>query len=316
MKKCFVFFSFLFLFIFDVYSFWIWSPKTGKWKNPEVDYYTTPSLHLKSALDYFNKSKYKQALKEFKKIITHYPDSKEASEAQYYIAKCLEALKKPYHAFLEYNKLIITYPNSKRIQEALAGEFNIGKTLLAWRPKHLLGVPLVLLEDHPSVEIFKKIVETSPHSEYAPKALYELGLFFVDNRRYEEAEEAFNKLIENYPESALAEKARYKSVIIKSKSLGGADYDFAEAEKIEKNLEEFLSKKGSSDYKEKEIYRELNSLREKEAKRNFDIASFYEKQGKIKSAIIYYKIVVDESPNTSFAKCAKEKIKVLEGERK
>ncbi len=305
-----VFFTLLII-IPNIYAFWIWSPKTGQWRSSNS--IRTPDLQLKDALEDFSNHKYKKALGEFRKIVRQFPDAYEAAEAQYYIGKCFEALKNPYRAYLEYNKLIEIYPNSKHIQEAVRAQFNIGKSFLEWKEKRILGVPLVLLSDHPSVEIFRKIVDTSPNSEYAPKALYELADFFEKRNRLDEAKEVLHKLIDNYPENELAKKARYKLAFIKSKILTETDYDLTEAEDAERDLKQLLTERGDSDSSALKASEELANLREKEAKKNFDIASFYEKQNRFKSAVIYYRIVMDKYPDTSFAELAKERIESLKG---
>lgn len=295
---------------FDSYAFWIFSPKKDKWLGSAASY-SGPVSQLKDAKGYFNNHKYKRALKEFAKLIKRFPDSKEAAEAQYYIALSFEKINDPYRAFLEYNKLITTYPNSNRIQDAVASEFRIGTDFLKWKPKRVLGVPLSLFEDHPSVEIFNKIVKTSPYSEYAPRALYKLGVFFIEHSRNEEAKEAFKKLVDNYPDSKLAAKARYRLALAISNSIPATDYDQSDISEAYRRLEDISSGKDKNNKEAKDVLEEMKTIRAREAKKNFDIASFYEKQNKFKSALVYYRIVADKYKDTSFAGIARRKIEIL-----
>jgi TolA-binding protein len=199
-RKIFIF-AFLVFFSFNAYSFWIWSPKTQKWKNPKYSPLATPFLQFKEAEKYFNEKLYKEAHREFKKLLINYPDSKEAAEAQYYLGRCLEEMNQPYAAFLEYQKVIESYPNSKRINEIVEREYNIGEYFLNREPKKWLGVSLYDLVEHPSIEILRKIVDKTPYSPCAPKAQYKLGLLFMQLGRYEEAKDAFQKVIDSYPEN-------------------------------------------------------------------------------------------------------------------
>jgi len=292
------------------YAFWIWSPKTKRWLNPQSASYISPDLQLKGALNYFNSHKYKLALGKFRGLIKRYPDARQAAQAQYYVGRCFENLRQPYRAFEAYNKLISTYPNSKKIQTALAAEFAIGKSFLSWKAKRILGMPLTLMEDHPAVEIFKKIVATSPYSKYAPKSLYNLGVFFIKRARYEEAKSALEKLIDNYPESALVDKARYELAMSSSHASLNEDYDQSGTIQARQDLEEFLQDNNSAGVA-KRASQQLNIIKEKEAKKNFDTALFYERQDRFSSALIYYHIVVNNYPGTSFAKLAHSKIKTL-----
>ncbi|MFT5387418.1 MAG: outer membrane protein assembly factor BamD, partial [Candidatus Omnitrophota bacterium] len=52
-------------------------------------------------------------------------------------------------------------------------------------------------------------------------------------------------------------------------------------------------------------------LREKESENNYIIAKFYEKQKNYQSAKIYYRIVVDEYPNSKFSKKALTRMQTL-----
>ena len=310
MKRTIIIIVLLILVTFDSYSFWIWSPRKDKWLNSAASY-SGPVRELKDAMGYFDEHKYKRALKEFIKLIKRFPDSREAAQAQYYIAVCFEKIKEPYRAFLEYNKLVTTYPNSNRIQDAVAAELRIGTDFLKWKERRLLGVPLSLFEDHPSVEIFNKIVETSPYSEYAPRALYKLGEFFIEHSRNEEAKEAFKKLIDNYPDSEFAAKAKYRLALVISSSIPGTDYDQSDISEAYRRLEEILSDKDKNGKEAESASKEMEAIRTQEAKKNFDIASFYEKQNRFRSALVYYRIVADKYGDTSFAEMSRRKIKIL-----
>jgi len=297
----------------NAFSFWIWSPKTQKWKNPEYSAKANPQNQLKEALMFFDKKQYKRSLKEFKKIIKAYADAKEASEGQYFIARCYEELDQLYKAHLEYQKVVSMYPNSVRIQEAIKRSYDLGESLLTWSPKRFLGVPMTVLEDHPSIEIFKKIVEVAPYSEYAPKALHEMGVLLLDKKRFEEAKVTFEQLIDQYPEDELSSGAKYKLALATSETSLNPDYDQSATKEATQRMKDFIGQYSSSDTAI-EAEKQLSSLKAKEAEKNFDTAQFYEKQGKSKSALIYYKLVFSGNPKSLLAKAAKEKIELLRGE--
>jgi outer membrane protein assembly factor BamD (BamD/ComL family) len=307
MKKILVFLTFI-LFSTQVYPFWIWSPKLKKWKNPSYSPLPTPQLQLNAAIKEFEANRFKPAIKEFKKILIHYPDSQEASEAQYYLGRCWEELKKPYQAFLAYQKVIDTYPNSKRIQEIIEREYNIGEHFLNREPKKWLGISWYDLTEHPSMEIFRRIVENAPHSEYAPRAQYKLGILLFKLNRFEEAREAFGKLLDDYPESDWVEAAKYQLALSSAQISLGPDYDGTLRKEAMDKFGEFLEKHPQSQISQ-QAEANFKALREEEAKRNFNIAQFYQKQNKLESAIIYYEFVVNNFSDTEFAKKAQAQLK-------
>jgi outer membrane protein assembly factor BamD len=308
-----IIFCSLALISFNAYSFWIWSPKTQKWKNPKYSPLATPYLQFKEAEKLFEEKNYKDAYTAFRKLLVHYPDSRDAAEAQYFIGRCLEEMHKPYQAFLEYQKVIDSYPNSQRINEIVQRQYDIGEYFLNRSPKQWLGVSVYDFMDHPAVEIFKKIVDKVPYSTYASRAQYKLGLLLLQLGRYDEARDAFQKVCDNYPDSEWASPAKFQLAIATSKSAGGADYDSTAVEEATKKLTEFVQKHPEADISPQAIA-QLKELRNREAKKNFDIAEFYAKQKKNKAAEAYYRIVADRFADSEYldkAKAALEKLKQI-----
>lgn len=295
---------------FNAYSFWIWSPKTQKWKNPKYSPLATPYLQFKEAEKLFNEKNYKDAYVAFRKLLTHYPDSKDAAEAQYFLGRCLEEMNKPYQAFLEYQKVIDSYPNSQRINEVIERQYNIGEYFLNRGPRQWLGVSMYDFMDHPSVEIFRKIVDKVPYSPYASKAQYKLGLLLLQLGRYDEARDAFQKVCDNYPDSEWSSPAKFQLAIATSKAAGAADYDSTAVEEATKKLTEFVREHPEADISPQAL-EQLKELRNREAKKNFDIAEFYVKQKKHKAAKVYYRAILERYPDSEYVNKAKAALESL-----
>ena len=301
----------LLLFSFDAYPFWIWSPKTQEWKNPQYSALATPYLQYKHALKYFEEDKFKEAYEEFKKLLINYPDAKEAAEAQYYLARCLEKFDKPYDAFLEYQKLIDSYPNSQRINEVVEREYNIGEYFLNREHKEWLGLSLYDFVEHPSIQIFGGIVHKVPYSEYAPRAQYKLGMILFQLGRYEESREAFQKVIDSYSDSEWATPAKYQLALATSRAFPGADYDSSYLQEATSRLDEFIKEHPEANISS-EAEDQLEILRNKEARKIFDTGQFYENQDQYNSGVIYYKKVVKNYPDSDYYDLAVERIEELE----
>ena len=309
MKKVCLLLFFLF-FSYTVYPFWIWSPKTNEWRNSKHSAPVTPYIQQNKALELFEKGEYKKAYREFNRVLKSYPDAKESAEAQYYVAKCLEKLDKFYEAFLEYQKLITSYPNSQRLNEAIERQYSIGELFMDKEHKKILGLSKYDFMDHPAVEIFKKIVDNAPYSDYAPGSQYKMGVILMELGRYDEAGEAFLKVINEYPDSEWTASAKYQSAIAAEKRISGVDYDSSNLGEASTRLEEFIK-----EYPEAKVSFEaesrLKELRNKEAKKNFDIAQFYDNQGKYKSALNYYKKVVKNYSGSSYYKVSLKRFEEL-----
>jgi outer membrane protein assembly factor BamD len=292
-----------------VYSFWIWTPKTGKWVNPKNVAKDNPKAQFEYALSFFNEKKLDDALREFKKLLKEYPKSFEASESQYYLGLIEEERGNLYEAYQAYQKLIDKYPFSERIKDVVEKEYNIAEKFMSGYKRKALGMTLPV--ENPAIEIFAKVVENSTYGPLAPKAQYKLGLVLKGVQRYYEAEDAFNKIVSNYPDSEWAEPAKFQIASCRAAVSRSPDYDQGAAGEAKQKFEEFVREHPDAVLsQEAEI--NIAKLNEKEAAANFNTGRFYEKQKAYKAAKIYYSNVTNNYPKSVWAARSLERLQVLE----
>lgn len=315
MKKKIIFLTFfllLFSFAFpELPAYWIWTPETNRWINPKYEPKETPEEQFDWALSFYLKEDYKAAFKEFRKVLRYYPRSRQAPRARFYAGQCLEKRGDYYKAFKEYQKVIDEYPGSEVINEVIERQFKIGELFLKGKKKKFMGVewtPLFMNEK--AAEVFRKVIENAPYGEYADKAQFKLGFSFEKSRRYDEAVAEYKKLLKEYPESELVDEAKYRIALCLYKFSRPSDYDDSAALEAKQNFENFVKEHPDSLMKEKAQQR-LRELNERESRKIFDIARFYERQGNFESAIIYYQEIIDKYPQTKWAQEAGEKIEEL-----
>jgi outer membrane assembly lipoprotein YfiO len=294
-------------------AFWIWSPKTKKWVNPKNDPKSNPKEQLKHALGFYGEKKYDQAKREFKRLLDAFPKSAEAAESQYYLGVIEEAQDNLYEAYLAYQRVIDKYPFSERIQQIIEREYKIAEAFMSGKKRKALGI--VLPVDNPAIEIFSKIVENSTYGPLAPAAQYKLGLVLKGLMRYYEAEEAFNKVITNYPKSEWVTPAQFQLAVSRAAVSKGTEYDQGAAEEAKEKFQEFLEQHPDA-VLSRDAQANIAQLREKEAESSFDIARFYERQGQYDAAKIYYKEIVSNYPDNSWAARALERLRVMEKQRR
>ncbi|MDD5070778.1 MAG: outer membrane protein assembly factor BamD, partial [Candidatus Omnitrophica bacterium] len=179
------------------------------------------------------------------------------------------------------------------INEVVKRQYEIGENFLTKSSKGWLGVSVYDFVNHPSIEIFKKIVDKVPYSPYASSAQYKLGVLYVKLGRFDDAVDEFQKVIDNYPDTEWAAPARYQLAIATSKSSYGNQYDSTALDEARKRLEEFIELHPDADIS-LDASKQLDSMRQREAAKNFETAEFYEKQLKFEAAILYYQIVVSD----------------------
>lgn len=292
-----------------VHAYWIWTPKTGKFVNPKTEVKSTPQDQLGFAVGLFESKGYEEARKEFKKLIRNYPKAVEAAEAQYYLGRIDEAQENLYEAFLSYQKVVEKYPFSERIGEIIEREFGIGEQFMTGVKRKAFGITLPV--DNPAIEIFNKVIENSTYGPFAPKAQYKLGLVLKSIERYYEAEEAFNKVITMYPDSEWVEPAKFQLALTRASVSKSPAYDQGATREAKEKFEDFVVQHPDA-ILTPEAEKHIRQLNAKEAQGLYSAGVFYEKQKAWKSALIYYRDVVDNYPDSSWAAKAAERIEITE----
>lgn len=298
-----------FLSVQPAYSYWIWTPKSGKWVNPKNLPKDNPQEQFVYAKAFLDNDKFEEAKREFRKLLKAYPKSAEAAESQYYLGVIEEKQGRPYEAYQAYQMVIDKYPFSERIQEIIEQEYRIGERFMSGEKRKAMGIELPV--DNPAIEIFAKVVENSTYGPLAPKAQYKLGLVLKGLMRYYEAEDEFNKLVTRYPDSEWASAAKFQIASCRASLSKGPAYDQGAAEEAKEKFEVFV-KEHPDAVLSLDAQKNIAQIREKEAEGFYNIGRFYEKQRQFESAKIYYNDIIDNYPESSFAKDAAIRLQIME----
>jgi len=291
------------------YSYWLWTPKTGKWVNPKNLPKDSPKEQFAYAKSFYDIKKYEEAKRELRKLLKAYPKSFEASESQYYLGLVEEEQGNLYEAYLSYQRTIDKYPFSERIQEIIQREYDIGEKFMAGYKRKAMGI--VLPVENPAIEIFTKVVENSTYGPLAAKAQYKLALVLKGLLRYYEAEDEFSKLISRYPDSEWVAAAQFQIAACRAALSKSPAYDQGATQEAKEKFEEFV-KEHPDAVLSIDAEKNISQLREKEAASSFIAGSFYEQQGLKESAKIYYNDIINNYPESSWVPKVMERLQLME----
>ena len=304
--------AFLLMLPVSSYAYWVWTPKTGKWINPKYAVKETPKEQMDWAMGFYEGSDYKRAVSEFEKLIENYPNSIYCPSAQYYIGLTYEEMEEYYHAFLAYQKTIDKYPYNEMVEEIIERQYKIGSIFLDGQKAKIMGMKILPAMDK-AAEILTKVVDNAPYGRYADLAQFKIGEAYKNQEFYEDALLAYQKLLDDYPDSPFTEDAKYQIALSTYYISRDPYYDQEFTDRAIEEYEQLI--KVTSDIELNEEARHtLSRLREKKAKSTFETAKFYERTKHYKSAVIYYKDIVENYNDTSIAAEALERITELEKE--
>ena len=292
------------------HALWVWTPETGKFINPKMAVKSTPKLQLEYAMAFYTSGDFDKAMAEFKKLIRNFPRAKEAPEAQFYIGQTLEDLGKPFEAYKAYQLVIDKYPFSERAAEIIEIQYGIGNALLEGKGRRGKWSQIVMGADDRVIDVFRTVIKNAPYGKYAPLAQYKIGLFLKEKGMYQEARDEFEKTINDYPNSEWAKAAKFQVAMADTQRSSEAQREQKVTSIALDEFKEFVTNHPDSELTA-QAKTQIANLRSKEAENNFVIAKYYEKQKNFKSAIVYYKDIVNKYADTSWGPQALERLKVL-----
>lgn len=95
------------------------APATPRPPGPEEKTPLPEKTHYEETLATYHEGKYQDAIAGFKNLITKYPQSNLADNAQFWIGESYTALKKYEQAIQAYNEVITKYPEGNKVPNAM-----------------------------------------------------------------------------------------------------------------------------------------------------------------------------------------------------
>lgn len=286
---------------------WTYEPAGGEgnWRR------TRAKDQLIVAQDAFDKKDYSVALKAARRVVRVWPLSDYAPQAQYIVGRCYETRGFDERAFKEYQILLEKYPKAVNYEEILKRQFDIANRFLGGEWFRLWTyIPFFPSMDRTS-DLFDKIVKNGPYSDIAPQAQMKIGEAREKQSNYAEAVKAYQRAADRYNDRPqIAADATYREGIAYEKQAQTAEYDQSTAGQAIATFTDFMTLY-PDDSRVPESQKTITQLRMEQARGNFEIARYYEKNKKWNGAMIYYNEVLLRDPNSPYAAQARERIEAI-----
>lgn len=265
----------------------------------------------------FDKKAYDLALKAARRVVQVWPLSDYAPQAQYLIARCYEADGEGEKAFKAYQTLLEKQPKMAHFEEVRRRQFEIANLYLAGKHFKLWGfIPYRSMER--TAQMFTDIVKSGPYSDVAPQAQLNVGTAREKEKAlgfrtpdYSSAVKAYEVAADRYSDQPkVASEAIYRAGLAYQKQAKTADRDQGSAGQAIAKFTDFMAFY-PSDTRVPQAQKIIASLREEQARGNFEVARYYEKRKQWDGARIYYNEVLLQGPNSPYANEARQRIDQL-----
>ncbi len=266
------------------------------------------------AQEAFDKKDFGLALKAARRVVSVWPLSDYAPQAQFLVGRCYETKGWNEKAFKAYQTLLEKYPKAVHYDEVLKRQYEIALRFLAGEWFRVWDyIPLYPSMDK-TAELFEKIVKTGPYSSVAPQSQMKIGETRERQKNYADAAKAYELAADRYfDRPQIAADALYQEALAYKKQAATAEYDQNTAAQAITVFTDFMTL-FPDDSRVPEAQKIIAALRIEQARGNLEIARYYERRNRTAAARIYYNEVVSLSlgdPNSPYAETAKTRLTEL-----
>ncbi|MEI8138410.1 MAG: tetratricopeptide repeat protein [bacterium] len=282
------------------------------YRSPQCE---TAAQQLQLAFKYYNDGRYRKAANSYQALVYAWPDSPEAPQAQLALAKVQEIRQRFAKAFDEYQYLFEYYPGQFDYQEISDRQFKIANYMMKTPKASFLFFPGFDAPER-ALPMYEKIIKNAPTGGQAATAQLNIGIIHELNEEEEDAVTAYETFQNRYSDANLAAQASFREAhcLVKIHTNRPNDEDACNAARAA--LVQFITTYPGHE-KVEEARGFLKDLNDKQAKRAYDLARYYQTIAhRPKAAIVAYEDFLRKYPNTTLATSAKQQLAILNKETK
>lgn len=197
---------------------------------------------LKEAIAYDKAGQFGKAFKPLKRIVNFHELSPNAAQARYMLGQMYEKDQDYRQAFKEYEKVITRYHDSSYYNKALDRQLTMAMDAVSGKMKVPVFWGLWKTDMEYSVveEWLQSIVRSAPYSDTAPTALSLLAQYQLKKDKLASARATYQQLAYNYPDSPLAPGAQLKVAKLWAEEKARGSNNMVNITKAQEAYEEFL----------------------------------------------------------------------------
>jgi outer membrane protein assembly factor BamD (BamD/ComL family) len=310
--------------------------RAGHWEEEPAAVPGTLEGDMASAKMLHDQKEYGDAAKVFEWIARRAERAKNADayeDALFWQARSLEMDGHLPAARRAYNKLMTKFPYTHYRAEAVASQIKIGENWLddirnemervksgddsVWDVLpaiHFEKEKPFLSAESNALSTFQAAFIQDPQGPRADYCLNNVAAVNFFRERWGDADRYYTLLAETNPRSPLAAGAVEKAIQAKINSITGIDYDTTKLAEARQQCDLALRRYPElmeKDRKHGTITRTIQVVNDLQAEKDFNIAEYYRRTGRIGSAYFYYEIVTRRYAGTKWAERAQERIEEL-----
>ncbi|GAB6187361.1 tetratricopeptide repeat protein [Thermopirellula anaerolimosa] len=271
----------------------------------------------------YRQKDYVTAAARFKKAAAHWPDSPLQEDALFYLGESYYFLDRYAKANEAYDQLLKKYEFTRYLDTAVRRQFAIGRyweQVEAARPS-FLGLVQFSDPTRPKFDTWGRALKAyqsvrlyDPTGPLADDSLLATGNAYFLKGRYEEAAFHYDLIRKDHPRSEYVIPASLLGIKSYTLSYQGPTYDGTPLEKAEEISDEVLALYSTELGDDRiKLIEEKNRIYEEKAMRDYAIGQYYDARKYYGAARYYYRLVLQDFPDSKAAVMAAQRIRQIDG---
>ena len=283
----------------------------GKWPRGPQAVEPTPEKQEVKAKRLQGIGDSRQAADQFRRLADVYSESTEAEEGLILSAKNYLAAGDFTHCREEINELRRRYANPTFLDAIGEVEIALGRGFLEGKGEG--GTYTLKSRLRKATAIFQRQLDSDPQGRWAADALFGLGQCAQVIHDYTLAIKNYKLLLEKYPRSELRAEAEGNIAICISRRDPTPEKTESDTEEAQRRIKQAFDEAASEDVDlDIEALKENETiLKERQARKRYEQALFYEKNAHFHAAEVYLELVRDRFPDTPWAEKAKAELEKI-----
>lgn len=283
----------------------------GKWSRGPEAVENTPEKQAAKAKRLQALGDTKQAAEQFKRLANVYSESEQAEDGLVLSAKNYFAAGDYTKCREQLNELRRRYANPSGLDAIGEVEIALGRGFLEGKGEG--GTYQLKSRIRKASAIFQKQYDLDPQGRWADNALLGLGECAEAIRDYDTAIKRYKELLEKFPRSELRAEAEGHIASCINRREPQPEYTESETEEARKRIEQAKADAAADQTDLDIVALEENEkiLAERQARKRYEQALFYEKNLHFRAAEVYLELVKERYPDSEWAQKAKVELEKI-----
>ncbi len=283
-----------------------WLLQNGVWVPLVAPNPNTPEGRVAQMITELNSGRLKHIPKQARRWIRHNKANPLAPEVLLLRGDAYNAMGAKYTALFAYEDLLDNYPTTPLYGPCLRREYNIACAFLRGYKRKFLGLRILPVNGD-ALELLRRIQDRQRGSPLAELAGIRVADYYYSDSRFNRAFQSYQDFLRRYPYSQFVVKATIMEVQCLLATFRGVKFDLTPLRNAEAQLESL-----TQNYPHFAQILQVKALEERiyqiEGHKELEIAEFYIRFSKPGAARYYYNRVINDWPDTQWAKTAKNEL--------